>query len=127
MQDVIVLNMMKTPDFPYDIVFMYPDEIHNEKIFKGNLEVIPSLLRLYIQEKEMIEGNKQVLKHLKFESQQEKQKKFIADGENVLRGLLDKMNKDIKPYYWVIHKGIDSFDYESNMRIKADYVLAIEK
>jgi hypothetical protein len=127
MNDVMLCNIMATPDFQYDIIIMYPREVHNEKIFKDNLNNVIEPLKLYIKESEMLDGNRQVFKHLKFESQQNKQKAFIIEGENILKGLLDEMNKDIKPYYWMIHKDIDTFDSESNMRIKADYILALEK
>jgi hypothetical protein len=123
----MIINILPTPEFQHSILFMCPRELYNEKILKDNIENLPSLFKLYIKENEILEGNKQVIKHLKFESQQAKQKAFIDDCERVLKELSEKMNDGIAPYFWKFYKDIDSFDYESNMQIKADYVLALEK
>lgn len=127
MSNFMIMNILPTPEFQYSIIFMYPRELDNEKILKDNIEKLLPLFKLYIKEYEMLEGSKQVMKHLKFESQRAKQKTFIDDCERVLKELSEKMNNGIAPHFWKFYTHIDTFDYESNIQIKADYVLALEK
>jgi hypothetical protein len=127
LKDVMFMEMIPTPEFWHTVLFMFPSELSNETILKDNLKNLPSLFKLYIKEKEMLEGNIQVLKHLKFKSQQDKQKEFINDCERVLKELSDKMDNGIAPYSWKMYTNIDTYDDESGRQIKADYVLALEK
>ena len=69
MSNFMIMNILPTPEFQYSIIFMYPRELDNEKILKDNIENLLPLFKLYIKEYEMLEGSKQVMKHLKFESQ----------------------------------------------------------
>lgn len=125
MKDIVICNMMRTLDFPYDVAFLYPYELHNEKILKDNIDIVSSKIMEYIKENELLGQSIQILRFLKFESQQEKQKSFIDDCKRRLKEIIEEFNKDIKPYYWEIIK--DTYDNEMNMKIKANYVFFLKK
>lgn len=124
-EDIMIIESFMTPDFPYKVIRLFPDELCEEEIFKNNLSHILDDLKELIRESKSLEGNQRILECLKFDSQKEKQLKLIDENRKRIYEIDDKMNKEISPYTWVIHK--DFHGYLFGKYVQADYVLTLCK
>lgn len=125
MSVMYTIDHYRTPDFPYDIACIFPAELYNDKIFNNNLAKTHSTIKEIIKEHEMLQGNKRVYQSLRFDIQKQKQMEAIKKSERKISELMDEINENISPYYWVIHKDIDTYWFEAERWIKADYVLVL--
>lgn len=127
--DIAIMSSIATYDFPYYVVWVFPYELRKEKIFQDNLSHTLCDLKMLVEEMKILEANKRLLNCLKFDSQKEKQLKYVKENEQKISEIKTKMNEAISPYKWQIHKDFDNYWYQGNFRehIKADYLLVLIK
>ena len=123
MKDIVIMENFRTPDFPYKVIWMFPDELRKEKIFQNNLSHTLNYLKELIEEESLLKGNERVLECLKFDLQKEKQIELIKENWRRISEINDKSNADISPYHWSISKDVNY--YLDKKFIKADYLLAL--
>lgn len=123
--NIEIVDKFPTPDFPYKVVLIYPVELKYEKIFQNNLLHVFNDLDELIKELELLYRNKNTLKSLKFDSQKEIQSELITENYKNIGKIDSKMNNDIFPYCWVIHR--DFNNYIHGKYIKTDYLLELRK
>ena len=123
MKDIVIMENFRTPDFPYKVIWMFPDELRKEKIFQNNLSHTLNYLKELIEEESLLKGNERVLECLKFDLQKEKQIELIKENWRRISEINEKMNADISPYHWSISKDVNY--YLDKKFIKADYLLAL--
>lgn len=124
MSEFLLLDDVRfSVDFPYTISWLYPRDMNKEKIFQENLSKSRNILQEIVKETELLDGNQQILKIVKFDSQKEKQNKLIEDNKKKLNELFEKLNEGISPYKWKITKNVD--DKFMEYQIKCDYLLTL--
>ena len=124
MQEFVIMDYFAfSNDFPYTIKWLFPRELNKEKIFQDNLSHTINDLKELVRETELLEGNERVLDALKFDSQKEKQKKYIEENKKKIDEIDKRMNEEIAPYRWRISKNVDTW-FEGQY-IKADYLLTL--
>lgn len=124
-ENMMMMENFMTPEFPYRVIWLFPDELYEEKIFKNNLSHTLNDLKEFIEETKLLENNQRVLECLKFDSQKEKQLKLINENKRRISEIDEKMNKEISPYRWAIIKDFNGHLFGSYTR--ADYVLELYK
>lgn len=105
---------------------MFPSELSREEIFQNNLSHVLNDLKKLIEENQLLKGNRNVLKYLKFDSQREKQLRLIEENKKRISEIENKMNKEISPFYWQIIKDFNGF-YDLKHYIIADYLLVLRQ
>ena len=80
-------------------------------------------LKELVREIDLLNGNQRVLETLKFDSQKEKQKKYIEENKKKIDEIDKRMNEEITPYRWRISKNVDT--WFEGLYIKADYLLTL--
>lgn len=124
MQDFLIMDSFSfSGDFPYTVKWLFPRELNKEKIFQDNLSHTLSDLRELVREIDLLNGNQRVLETLKFDSQKEKQKKYIEENKKKIDEIDKRMNEEIAPYRWRISKNVDT--WFEGLYIKADYLLTL--
>lgn len=124
MQELVIMDYFAfSDDFPYTVKWLFPRELNREKIFQDNLSHTLSDLKELVREIDMLNGNQRILETLKFDSQKEKQKKYIEENKRKIDEIDKRMNEEIAPYRWRIAKNIDT--WLEGQYIKADYLLAL--
>lgn len=119
------MDNFPTPEFPYSVTWLFPYELNKEEIFKNNLSHTLNDLKEFIEQHELLDGNKRIYERLKFDSQKENQMRCIIECERKISEIERNMNEGISPYYWKVFKDINSYWSEAGRRIKVDYVLAL--
>lgn len=69
MRSTTIMHELPSPDFPYYITYVFPYDLYHEKIFQSNLSHILSDLKDWVEQKNKLIANENVLKNLKFDSQ----------------------------------------------------------
>lgn len=124
MQDFLIMDSFSfSGDFPYTVKWLFPRELNREKIFQDNLSHTLSDLKELVREIDLLNGNRRVLETLKFDSQKEKQKKYIEENKKKIDEIDKRMNEEITPYRWRISKNVDT--WFEGLYIKADYLLTL--
>lgn len=124
MQDFLIMDSFSfSGDFPYTVKWLFPRELNGEKIFQDNLSHTLSDLKELVREIDLLNGNQRVLETLKFDSQKEKQKKYIEENKKKIDEIDKRMNEEIAPYRWRISKNVDT--WFEGLYIKADYLLTL--
>lgn len=124
MQDFLIMDSFSfSGDFPYTVKWLFPRELNREKIFQDNLSHTFSDLKELVREIDLLNGNQRVLETLKFDSQKEKQKKYIEENKKKIDEIDKRMNEEIAPYRWRISKNVDT--WFEGLYIKADYLLTL--
>lgn len=124
MQDFLIMDSFSfSGDFPYTVKWLFPRELNREKIFQDNLSHTLSDLKELVREIDLLNGNQRVLETLKFDSQKEKQKKYIEENKKKIDEIDKRMNEEIAPYRWRISKNVDT--WFEGLYIKADYLLTL--
>lgn len=124
MQDFLIMDSFSfSGDFPYTVKWLFPRELNREKIFQDNLSHTLSDLKELVREIDLLNGNQRVLETLKFDSQKEKQKKYIEENKKKIDEIDKRMNEEIAPYRWRVSKNVDT--WFEGLYIKADYLLTL--
>ena len=124
MQDFLIMDSFSfSGDFPYTVKWLFPRELNREKIFQDNLSHTLSDLKELVREIDLLNGNQRVLETLKFDSQKEKQKKYIEENKKKIDEIDKRMNEEIAPYWWRVSKNVDT--WFEGLYIKADYLLTL--
>lgn len=124
MQDFLIMDSFSfSGDFPYTVKWLFPRELNREKIFQDNLSHTLSDLKELVREIDLLNKNQRVLETLKFDSQKEKQKKYIEENKKKIDEIDKRMNEEIAPYRWRISKNVDT--WFEGLYIKADYLLTL--
>ena len=124
-ENIAVMDNFPTPEFPYSVTWLFPYELNKEEVFKNNLSHTLNDLKEFIEQHELLDGNKRIYERLKFDSQKEKQMRCNKECEKKISEIENKLNEGISPYYWKIFKDINSYWSEVARCIKADYVLVL--
>jgi hypothetical protein len=122
--DVIIERAIPVDnDFPYEVSWIYPSKLKNEKIFIDNIKHTYNDLKQLVKYQKQLENEKKVLFRLQFDSQISKQKEIINIIETKIEETIKRLNDGISPYYWSVHysKGIMYNDIHLE-----GYILALE-
>lgn len=112
------------PDDMISVVWIFPQELKNEEIFKNNIEHTYNDLKELIKEKAYLKASDEILSVLKFDSQIEHQKEIGRKHKQNITKIKDRMNDGISPYKWVIFEHFD--EYINKVSVKADYALVLK-
>lgn len=105
------------------VVLIYPKELCDNKTFKDYLNNKANLFRCFVKRKNIVDADKEVIKHLLFDSEIEKQRNIIAESEEKLKIIESKINEDIKPYHWEVRENI--YIYSIGIPFNADYAFVL--
>jgi len=109
----VIMRNIRTYKSPYDLVWIYPLEVHNEEIFKTNLNNTERLLNELIQERENKRVHENILKQVKFDVQKEIPLSLIKKCNQKIDIIKEKINENISPYYWRILEDFKGY-FENN-------------